>query len=72
MLNKNISYFIHAPRSAQMAYAQTMMHFNTEEQKKLANFYKVKVAYVIQRLQAMGAAMPDPFYHVEATLRADG
>lgn len=72
MLNMNISYFIHAPRSAQIGYAQTMMHFNREEQKKLANFYKVRVAYVIQRLQAMGAAMPDPLYHVEATFYALG
>lgn len=70
MLNKNISYFIHAPRSAQIAYAETMMHFDREEQKKLATFYKIKVDYVIQRLLAMGAAMPDPLYHVEATFYA--
>ncbi|MGL5742628.1 MAG: pyridoxal phosphate-dependent aminotransferase [Legionella sp.] len=33
MLNKNISYFIHAPRSAQAAYAQTMANFGIEEKK---------------------------------------
>ncbi|STY27871.1 kynurenine--oxoglutarate transaminase [Legionella wadsworthii] len=67
MLNKNISYFIHAPRSAQAAYAQTMASFGTEEKNKIASFYKEKVDYVVGRLKNMGAAMPDPLYHVEAT-----
>lgn len=67
LLNKNINYFIHAPRSAQMAYAETMAHFNAKEQKKLADFYQKKVAYVTQRLEKMGANMPDPLYKVEAT-----
>lgn len=67
MLNKNISYFIHAPRSAQAAYAQTMANFGTEEKNNIATFYKKKVEYVVGRLKAMGAAMPDPLYHVEAT-----
>ncbi|CEG56167.1 pyridoxal phosphate-dependent aminotransferase [Legionella fallonii] len=70
LLNKNISYFIHAPRSAQIAYAQTMKHFNAEEKAKLADFYKKKVDYVIHRLQTMGAAMPDSQYEVEATFYA--
>ncbi|KTD00455.1 pyridoxal phosphate-dependent aminotransferase [Fluoribacter gormanii] len=67
MLNKNISYFIHAPRSAQAAYAQTMANFGTEEKNNIAAFYKKKVDYVVARLKAMGAAMPDPLYQVEAT-----
>ncbi|WP_058533049.1 pyridoxal phosphate-dependent aminotransferase [Legionella saoudiensis] len=67
ILNKNISYFIHAPRSAQIAYAETMRDFNKEEQKKLSKFYKKKVEYVQNRLQLMGAEMPDPEYKVEAT-----
>lgn len=67
LLNKNINYFIHAPRSAQMAYAETMVHFNDNEQKKLADFYKKKVRYVSTRLKTMGANMPDPLYKVEAT-----
>ncbi len=67
MLNKNISYFIHAPRSAQAAYAQTMANFGAEEKNNIATFYKKKVDYVVGRLKAMGAAMPDPLYHVEAT-----
>ncbi|KTD69508.1 aspartate aminotransferase A [Legionella steelei] len=67
MLNKNISYFIHAPRSAQAAYAETMANFRDEEKKSIAAFYKKKVDYVVERLKAMGAAMPDPLYHIEAT-----
>ncbi|WP_010652154.1 pyridoxal phosphate-dependent aminotransferase [Fluoribacter dumoffii] len=67
MLNKNISYFIHAPRSAQAAYAETMANFGVEEKKSIAAFYKKKVEYVVERLKNMGAAMPDPLYHVEAT-----
>ncbi|MDP1603127.1 MAG: pyridoxal phosphate-dependent aminotransferase [Legionella sp.] len=67
MLNKNISYFIHAPRSAQVAYAQTMEKFNVVEQKNLSRFYRKKIDYVIMRLHAMGAAMPDPMYDVDAT-----
>lgn len=70
MLNKNISYFIHAPRSAQMAYAQTMANFDINERKNLILFYKKKVDYVIERLHAMGAVMPDPLYNVEATFYA--
>src|SRR3990167_1294693 len=72
MLNKNISYFIHAPRSAQLAYAETMAKFDETERKKICFFYKKKVDYVIERLKAMGAAMPDPFYNVEATFYALG
>ncbi|WP_454781497.1 pyridoxal phosphate-dependent aminotransferase [Legionella sp. WA2022007384] len=67
MLNKNISYFIHAPRSAQAAYAQTMANFGAEEKNNIATFYKKKVDYVVARLKAMGAAMPDPSYQIEAT-----
>lgn len=67
LLNKNINYFIHAPRSAQIAYAETMQHFNSREQKKLTQYYKKKVNYVMNRLHEMGANMPDPLYKVEAT-----
>jgi aspartate aminotransferase/aminotransferase len=70
MLNKNISYFVHAPRSAQIAYAQTMANFDSAEKQRLAVYYQKKVDYVIHRLHAMGAAMPDPLYHVDATFYA--
>lgn len=70
LLNKNISYFVHAPRSAQIAYAYTMAHFDEAEKKRLASYYQSKVDYVLRRLHAMGAAMPDPLYHVEATFYA--
>lgn len=70
MLNKNISYFVHAPRSAQLAYAETMANFDETERRKLTLFYKEKVDYVMNRIQAMGASMPDPLYTVEATFYA--
>ena len=70
MLNKNISYFIHAPRSAQLAYAETMANFDEIERNSLITFYKKKVDYVINRLHVMGASMPDPLYNVEATFYA--
>lgn len=70
LLNKNINYFIHVPRSAQIAYAETMASFDHLEQKKLANYYEKKVDYVLYRLKEMGANMPDPLYTVEATFYA--
>lgn len=67
ILNKNINYFLHAPRSSQMVYAQTMAKFDSIEHTKLVEYYKKKVEYVSTRLQAMGAHMPDSAYNVEAT-----
>ena len=72
LLNKNINYFIHVPRSAQIAYAETMACFDAHEQKQLTSFYKSKVDYVFTRLKQMGANMPDIFYEVEATFYALG
>lgn len=72
LLNKNINYFIHVPRSAQIAYAETMATFAYEEQRKLAVYYERKVEYVLSRLKTMGANMPDPTYKVEATFYALG
>ncbi|PJD92776.1 MAG: hypothetical protein CK424_04130 [Legionella sp.] len=71
-LNKNISYFIHAPRSAQMAYAQTMINFDDVEKQNLREFYKQKVDYVLNRLNDMSANMPDISYTVHATFYALG
>lgn len=67
LLNKNISYFVHAPRSAQIAYSETMAHFDVDAHQALINFYRRKVEYVVDRLTKMGASMPDPNYKVEAT-----
>lgn len=72
LLNKNINYFIHVPRSAQIAYAKTMALFDHEEQQRLSAYYKSKVDYVLSRLQDMGASMPDSSYKVEATFYALG
>ena len=72
MLNKKISHYLHSPRSGQMAYAYTMANFDAVERKNLITFYKYKVDYVIKRLHAMGAAMPDQMYRVEATFYALG
>ena len=67
LLHKNISYFIHAPRSSQISYAYTMANLTLAEQKKFTSYYKKKVDYVMERLRSMGAAMPDTTYRVEAT-----
>lgn len=72
MVNKCIGYFIHAPRSAQLAYAETMTKFDASMQKEMADFYKVKVDYIVSRLEKMGASMPDPYYRVEATFYVIG
>ncbi|MCP0913308.1 MULTISPECIES: pyridoxal phosphate-dependent aminotransferase [Legionella] len=72
LLNRSVSYFVHAPRSAQIAYAQTMANFEAEEHKKMSAFYKKKVDYVIERLHDMGANVADPEYQVEATFYALG
>lgn len=67
LLEKNIDTIGHAPRSAQIAYAETMEKFTEESHKKLVNFYKEKVEYVENRLKKMGANMPDEEYKVEGT-----
>lgn len=67
MINKSIAYFIHAPRSAQLSYAETMLQYDKEQQRQMIDFYQKKVAYVSKRLSDMGASMPDPEYKVEAT-----
>ena len=70
MVNKSISYFIHSPRSAQLAYAETMTKFDAQYQSDMSHYYKKKVDYVIKRLEDMGAQMPDKQYQVEATFYA--
>jgi aspartate aminotransferase/aminotransferase len=72
LLNKNIQHCVHAPRSSQIAYAQTMAQFDEAEQIKLASFYKKKLDYVLERLHEMGAEMPDRRYETEATFYALG
>lgn len=67
LLDKNISTIGHAPRSAQLAYAETMSQFTDEAHQELAGFYQSKVHYVNTRLKSMGAAMPDPDYEIDGT-----
>lgn len=66
-LDKNISFIGHAPRSSQIAYAETMAHFSEEKHQQLVGFYRTKTSYVAERLRAMGASMPDPDYKVEGS-----
>ena len=66
-LDKNISFIGHAPRSSQIAYAETMAHFSEEKHQQLVGFYRTRTAYVAERLRAMGASMPDPDYKVDGT-----
>jgi aspartate aminotransferase/aminotransferase len=67
ILQHSIRTYGHAPRSLQIAYAETMKNFSTEDRIKLNNFYAQKVEYVKKRLVDMGAAMPDKNYQVSAT-----
>lgn len=67
ILNKNISYFIHAPRSAQIAYAETMKHFTEQDKERLIQYYSSKIDIVRKRLHTMGAELPDPSYIIEAS-----
>lgn len=71
-LNKNISMIGHAPRSAQIVYAETMLHFSDEIHQQLIDYYQPKVNYVMTRLRDMGAAMPDKEYFVDSTFYALG
>jgi aspartate aminotransferase/aminotransferase len=54
----------HAPRSLQIAYAETMARFSDTDRQELNDFYGKKLAYVSQRLIEMGASMPDKAYKV--------
>ena len=69
LVDKNINFIGHAPRSSQLAYAETMKHMveHPEEQQHMVDFYQAKVEYVEQRLRAMGANMPDSQYKVQGT-----
>ena len=70
MVNKSVSYYVHAPRSAQFSYANTMANFTENDRLLLADFYKNKVNYVMDRIKDMGAAMPNAEYKIEATFYA--
>jgi len=72
LIDAAIKDFIHAPVSAQIAYAEAMVNFNETEHKEMLEFYQKKVKYVMQRLQEMGAAMSDPAYQVQGTFYALG
>jgi aspartate aminotransferase/aminotransferase len=65
--DKNIEAVGHPPRSAQIAYAYTMLNFTDKDKKELEDFYKPKVDYVYERVKKMGAAMPDSDYRVDGT-----
>lgn len=64
---KNISMIGHAPRSAQIAYASAMSHFNDKEANELRVFYEPKLRFVQQKLGELNALMPDPEYRIEGT-----
>lgn len=62
---ENIKTTSHAPRSGQYAFSKAMHTINLNEVEKIKNFYEPQVRYVEQRLNAMGAAMPDTSYKVQ-------
>jgi len=68
-LDLHVSRCGHAPKSGQYIYARALKDFceNSERQQALIQYYRPKVEYVFERLQRMGAAMPDESYRPEAT-----
>jgi aspartate/methionine/tyrosine aminotransferase len=72
LVKQQVTSYIHAPRSAQIAYAEAMLHYGDEERKIMAAFYQKKINYVNQRLSEMGAAMPCADHQVEAGFYALG
>ena len=64
---KNISCILHAPRSAQLAYAYAMENFDEKEKAALKDYYLPKQKYIEKRVKEMGAAMPDASYQIDGT-----
>lgn len=67
LTRQQITSYVHPPRSAQIAYAETMIHFTPNDRRSMSSYYQVKVEYVINRLKEMAADMPCPDYQVEGT-----
>lgn len=67
LVEANINICGHAPRSLQIAFAVAMEKLDKNELKRLKNFYKPQVEYVIQRIHQIGAALPDPNYSTNST-----
>jgi aspartate/methionine/tyrosine aminotransferase len=67
LIRQQITSYIHPPRSAQIAYAETMINFSPEDRRSMSFYYQEKVEYVMKRLIDMGAQMPCTHYQVEAT-----
>ncbi|MFT4059517.1 MAG: pyridoxal phosphate-dependent aminotransferase [Legionella sp.] len=67
LVRQQIMSYIHSPRSAQIAYAETMINFSSEDRRSMAFYYQGKVEYVMKRLIDMGAQMPCTHYQVKAT-----
>ncbi|KTD49815.1 pyridoxal phosphate-dependent aminotransferase [Legionella quateirensis] len=72
LIRQQITSYIHSPRSAQIAYAETMINFSSADRRSMSSYYQSKVEYVMKRLKDMGAQMPCPNYKVEATFYALG
>jgi aspartate/methionine/tyrosine aminotransferase len=66
-IQENINLCGHTPRSLQHAFAGAMDKLDESELAALKNYYKPKVDYVWNRLNEMGAAMPDKDYRIEGT-----
>ncbi|HVV67457.1 MAG TPA: aminotransferase class I/II-fold pyridoxal phosphate-dependent enzyme [Gammaproteobacteria bacterium] len=67
LIEENILTSVHSPRSLQFAFAEAMNDLSEQELARLKNYYHPQVKYVLTRLARMGAAMPDPDYHVDGT-----
>ncbi len=67
LIEANIDICGHAPRSLQIAFAVAMEKLDKNELKRLKDFYKPQVKYVMKRIYQMGAALPDPDYSTNST-----
>lgn len=72
LIREQITSYIHPPRSAQIAYAKTMLYFSDKDSQAMSFYYQKKVEYVLNRLKKMGAEMACPHYQVSATFYALG
>lgn len=67
LIQENVAICGHAPRSAQMIFANALEKMDDLALDHIADYYKPQVDYVVMRLKAMNALLPDPHYKINGT-----
>lgn len=67
LVEQNITHCGHAPISNQKAYAQAMQQLTANHLAQLKKHYQPQTTLVFDRLEQMGARMPDLDYKIDAT-----